>query len=132
MRTTPLIILALALGGCSPDIIGDWVGTCEFNTFDFEMEIELQERDGEDLSGDAAGVLTVYNGGDNAQPVAYQGEMTGTKDGLDFEFELDLISTEGNPATVDIEGVWDKDKNEIEGECKSGGEDGDIELEFEG
>ena len=124
-------LLALTLSACGPDLIGDWVGTCEFNDYDVDVELEVKDISKGEIEGDASAKLTFTNGNDS-DPIIYEGDLTGTKDKTDFEFELDMIDLDGRDVLLIIEGVLDKKKSEIEGECKSGGDDGDIELEFDG
>jgi hypothetical protein len=124
-------LLALSLTACGPDLIGDWVGTCEFNDYDVDVELEVKDISKGELEGDASAKLSFTNG-NTADPIIYEGSLSGTKDKTDFTFELDMVDLQGRDVLLQIEGVLDKKKNEIEGECKSGGDDGDIELEFDG
>ncbi len=116
-----LLLLPLALTGCGlfTNLVGDWEGTCEFSNYDMDVELQLDEDD----RGDLAGEVTVnfeYYGYD----FELDGDVEGTRDGSEVDLELDF----GDDGKMDIVGEL-TDKDTIEGECQSGGSDGDIELE---
>ncbi|MEL6188882.1 MAG: hypothetical protein AAFU79_30035 [Myxococcota bacterium] len=124
---TPLLLLLAT--GCGPDLIGDWEGECDFNTYDFDIELEIDEVDGRDFTGDVDAVLRTGN-----DPVSYSGTLEGTRDGLEVDITLtmEVVSgpQAGNQARVELEGEIDDDQ--ITGECDSEGTDGELDLDFQG
>ncbi|MFT4974936.1 MAG: hypothetical protein ACI8S6_000819 [Myxococcota bacterium] len=124
-------LITLSLTACGPNLIGDWVGTCEFNQYDVDVELEIKEDTKDGIAGDALAKL-IFTDGSGGDPIFYEGELEGTYEKGDLEVDLDVVDPSGTNASFSIEAVYDKSKNEFEGECKSGGEDGDIELEFDG
>jgi len=131
MRTAAAIA-ALALSACSPNLVGDWTGRCEFNQYNIEVELELKEQSNKDgVSGDAQAQLIFTNGSD-APPIFYEGDFEGSFEDDELDIDLDVAGSDGTNGSFSIEAVYNKDKDEFEGECINGGEDGDIELEFEG
>lgn len=131
MRYTAAALFSLSLTACGPNLIGDWVGTCEFNRFDVDVELELKDQSKDEVSGDAAARLT-FTDGTESDPIIYEGEFEGTFEKGELDIDLDVTDSTGTNGSFSIEAIYDKSKDEFEGECKNGGEDGDIELEFDG
>jgi hypothetical protein len=123
-------LMSLPLMACGPNLIGDWVGTCEFNQYDVEVEVEIKDEDKGEVSGDAKAQL-LFTDGSGADPIFYDGEFEGSFEDNELDIELELVAMDGSNGTFTIEAEYNKDRLEFEGECKNGGEDGDIELEFD-
>ena len=121
---TPL--LALLAIGCGPNLIGDWEGTCEFNIYEVDVELEIDDVDGKDFTGDVDAILRPNNGTN----VQYRGELEGTRDGDEVDIDVTLVDADDVQFSLQISGTIDDD--EIQGECQTGGDEGDIELDFQG
>lgn len=124
-------LFALPLVACGPNLIGDWVGTCEFNQYDVEVELELKDDAKGVVSGDALAKL-IFTDGSGADPIFYEGDFEGTFEKDELEIDVDVLSSDGTNGSFSIVGDYDRSRDEFNGECKNGGEDGDIELEFDG
>ena len=124
-------LLALPMVACGPNLIGDWVGTCEFNQYDVDVELELKDDAKGVVSGDALAKL-IFTDGSCADPIFYEGDFEGTFEKDELEIDLEVTSSDGTNGSFSIVGEYDRSRDEFNGECKNGGEDGDIELEFDG
>jgi hypothetical protein len=121
MRIFTLLLPAVMLSGCGifTNLVGSWDGTCEFSAYDMDVEIDIEEDKGGELTGEAE-VSFLYYG----YQFELEGEVEGKRDGSDVEIDLDF----GENGSMEIVGEL-TDSDTIEGECTSGGVDADIELE---
>jgi len=115
------LLLPVMLSGCDlfTNLVGSWEGTCEFSAYDMDVEIDIDEDDGGDLTGEAA-VSFLYYG----YQFELEGDVDGKRDGSDVELDMDFDEN----GSMEIVGQL-TDSDTIEGECESGGVDADIELE---
>ncbi len=104
-------------------LLGGWKGACGFSTYDIDIELDIEEEIGNEdalnFSGDVDASFTYYG-----YFFDLDGDLTGAlgEDGS-IEMKLDFDDS----GWIDIEGTLD-DPETIDGDCSSGGAEGEIEL----
>lgn len=104
-------------------LLGDWKGACGFPTYDIDIKLDIEEEveDGDalDFSGDVDASFEYYG-----YFFDLDGDLTGS---LGADSSISMLLDFGDNGWIDIEGALD-DPETIDGDCSSGGAEGEIEL----